>query len=160
MFLLDTEVIAELRRGVRTDPALAGWAGAVPRERLFLSAVSLLDLENAALRLAAREKAQAQRLQRWIDEQVLPAFDGRILPVDAAVVRRRRALTLTDPRDALLAATALNQGLVLATRRIAAFKAAKAKLIDPWQQAPAEDSDWRHADRGEPHWLKTLFVRA
>ena len=49
---------------------------------------------------------------------------------------------------------------MLATRRIAAFKAAKAKLIDPWQQAPAEDTDWRHADRGEPHWLKTLFVRA
>ena len=160
MFLLDTDVVAELRRGGQADAALTGWAGGVARERLFLSTVSLLDLEQAAARLPPREKAQAERLRRWIDEQVLSAFDGRILPLDGATVRRCRGLALPDPRDTLIAATALEQGLTLATRRTPAFKAAKVKLIDPWKHAPEAASDWRHADRGEPHWLKTLFVRA
>lgn len=160
MFLLDTDVVAELRRGAQADGPPAEWAGGLTREHLFLSAVSLLDLENAAARHVTRDKAGGLRLQRWIDEQVLPAFDGRILPVDAAVVRRRRALALSDPRDALIAATALEQGLTIATRRLPAFKAAKVKLLDPWTYTAGEDTDWRHASRGEPHWLKTLFVRA
>ncbi|WP_260599970.1 PIN domain-containing protein [Sphingomonas endolithica] len=158
MFLLDTDVVAELRRGASADAAVAAWAGGMPREHLFLSAVSLLDLENAAAR-SPRDKVQAVRLQRWIDEQVLPAFDGRILPVDAAVIRRRRGLTL-DARDALIAATALEQGLTVATRAGAAFRGVKIKLLDPWKYAREEDTDWRQASRGEPHWLKSLFVRA
>ena len=156
MFLLDTDVVAELRRGAQADAALAGWARSVTRDHLFISAVSLLDLESAAA--YPRDKAQGARLQRWIDEQVLPAFDGRILPVDAAVVRRRRGL-LPDPRDALVAATALVQGLTVATRRIAAFKPAKVKLFDPWAYKAEDETDWRHAHRDEPHWLKTLFAR-
>lgn len=159
MFLLDTDVVAELRLGAAADAALAGWAGSVPREHLFLSAVSLIDLENAAASSSPRDKARALRLQRWIDEQVLPAFDGRILPVDAAVIRRRRDVALPDARDALIAATALEQGLTVATRRGHAFKGVKIKLSDPWKFT-ADDTDWRQASRGEPHWLKTLFVRA
>ena len=157
MFLLDTDVIAELRRGSGADAALAKWACTAPREQFFLSAVTLLDLEHAA---ASRDKPHALRLRRWIDEQVLPAFEGRVLPLDAAIVARRRAVTLSDPRDALIAATALDKGLTLATRRGAAFKPAKVRLIDPWSYAAEDDVDWRQASRNEPHWLKTLFVRA
>lgn len=160
MFLLDTDVVAELRRGAMADTAVAAWAGSLSPEQLFLSAVTLLDLENAASRDSAREKAQAARLQRWIDEQVLPAFAGRIVALDAAVIARRRTLAMSDPRDALVAATALERGMTLATRRSAAFKQAKVKLIDPWQYAPEDELDWRRASRSEPHWLKTLFVRA
>jgi predicted nucleic acid-binding protein len=160
MFLLDTDVVAELRRGTQADAAVAAWAGSLAPEQLFLSAVSLFDLETAATRHAPREKAQTVRLQRWIDEQVLPAFAGRIVPLDAAIVGRRRSVTLSDPRDALVAATALDRGMTLATRRTAAFKSAKLKLIDPWQWTAEDDLDWRRASRGEPHWLKTLFVRA
>jgi predicted nucleic acid-binding protein len=160
MFLLDTDVVAELRRGAQADAAVAAWAGSLAPEQLFLSAVSLFDLETAAARHAPREKAQTVRLQRWIDEQVLPAFAGRIVPLDAAIVGRRRSVTLSDPRDALVAATALDRGMTLATRRTAAFKSAKLKLIDPWQWTAEDDLDWRRASRSEPHWLKTLFVRA
>lgn len=160
MFLLDTDVVTELRRGAKADSAVAAWAGALAPEQLFLSAVSLLNLENAAARHAPREKAQTIRLQRWIDEQVLPAFAGRIVALDAAIIGRRRAVALSEPRDALVAATALERGMTLATRRTAAFKQAKMKLLDPWQYAPEDDLDWRRASRSEPHWLKTLFVRA
>lgn len=156
MFLLDTDVVAELRLGARADALVAAWARSVTREHFFVSTISLLDLEAAA----ARDKVHGPRLRRWIDDQLLPAFADRILPVDTAVVRRRRSIPLPDPRDALIAATALEQGLTVATRRPPAFKAAKVKLLDPWKQPAAEETDWRHANRGEPHWLKTLFVRA
>jgi predicted nucleic acid-binding protein len=160
MFLLDTDSVAELRRGAEGNAAVAAWAGTLLPEQLFLSAVSLLDLETAAARHVPREKAHALRLQRWIDEQVLPAFDGRIVALDAAIVRRRRTLALPDPRDALIAATALERGMTLATHRTAAFKTAKVRLIDPWLYTAEDDLDWRRASRSEPHWLKTLFVRA
>lgn len=160
MFLLDTDVMAELRRGAKADAPVAAWANALAPEQLFLSAVSLLDLETAAMRHAQREKAQALRLQRWIDEQVLPAFAGRIVALDAAIIGRRRTCAMSDPRDALIAATALERGMTLATRRVAAFKSGKVKLLDPWKYAPEDDADWRRASRSEPHWLKTLFVRA
>lgn len=159
MFLLDTDVVAELRQGVRADALLVAWAAALTREHLFLSAISLLDLENAAAEQGRRDKAAGVRLLRWIDTQVVPAFEGRILPVDAAVVQRRRHIALADPRDALIAATAAVQGLTIATRRLPAFKAAKIKLVDPWKHAP-DETDWRQANQAEPHWLKTLFVRA
>lgn len=159
MFLVDTDVVVGLRLGARADPSLAAWASAAPREHLFLSAASLLDLEQAAARQAPRDKAQGLRLQRWIDEQVVPAFDGRILPVDVAVVRRRRAVALAEPRDALVAATALEAGLTIATRRGAAFKGAKIRTLDPWRHVVEDDTDWRRASLAEPHWLKSLFVR-
>lgn len=160
MFLLDTDVVAELRRGTQGDAAVAAWAGTLAPEQLFLSAVSLIDLENAAIRRPPRDKAHTARLQRWIDEQVLTAFAGRIVPLDAAIIARRRAVAVSDPRDALVAATALDRGMTLATRRTAAFKSPKLKLLDPWQWTAEDDLDWRRASRTEPHWLKTLFVRA
>lgn len=160
MFLLDTDVVAGLRRGAQADAALAAWAGALPPEQLFLSVVTLLDLETAAARGALHEKTQAARLQRWIDEQVLPAFAGRIVSLDAAIIGRRRTVALSDPRDALVAATALDRGMTLATHRTAAFKPARLKLVDPWHYSAEDDLDWRRASRSEPHWLKTLFVRA
>lgn len=159
MFLVDTDVVAALRLGARADPALVAWASAAPREHLFLSTISLLDLESAAARHVPREKAQAARLQRWIDEQVVPAFEGRILPVDLAITRRRRGVALAEPRDALIAATALEQGLTIATRRGAAFKGLKIRTLDPWRHVVEDDIDWRRASLAEPHWLKSLFVR-
>lgn len=159
MFLLDTDVVTELRRGAKADAAVAAWATTVSPEQLFLSAVSLLDLENAASRHLPREKAQAVRLRRWIDEQLLPAFAARIVALDAAIIARRRTLALPESRDALVAATALERGMTLATRRIAAFKPAKLKLFDPWLYTAETDLDWRRESRSEPHWLKTLFVR-
>jgi predicted nucleic acid-binding protein len=164
MYLLDTPVVFELRkaRAGRTDPGLATWAGGVARQNLFLSALSLLELENGAMRMERRAKAAGAPLRAWIDGQLVPAFDGRILPIDAAVVRRRGTLPLADSRDALLAATAVEHGLTLVTRNTTAFKGGRVKLFNPWGYAPEageDDEEWDRAGKTGGLWLKNLFVR-
>jgi predicted nucleic acid-binding protein len=105
-------------------------------------------------------------LRAWLDEQVMKAFDGRILPVDAGVVKKRAALSHTESkneRDALITATAQVHGLVLVTRNAAAFKSARVKLFNPWGYTPDEetgdDADWQQVARSGPLWLKNLFLR-
>lgn len=164
MYLLDTPVTLELRnaRAGRTDPGLAAWAAGVSRQTLFLSALTLLELEEGAAQAARQDKGAGTALLAWIADQVMPAFDGRILAVDAAVVRRRAQIALSNTRDALLAATALEHGLTLVTRQTAAFKGSRVKLFNPWGYKPEdeEEADWREAGRTGPLWLKNLFVRA
>ena len=161
MYLLDTPIVFDLRkaRSAQSDTGLAGWAAGVARERLFLSAISLVELGAAAARA---NKASGAALRAWIDDQVVPAFEGHILPLDAAVARRRGDLAITDTRDALFAATALEHGLSLVTRNKAAFKGARVRLYDPTGYRPAETedaSDWRTAGRSGPLWLRNLFIR-
>jgi len=165
MYLLDTGVVFELRkaRGGGTDPAFASWAAGLSRQTLFISAITLLELDHGAARVARGDKAAGLALREWIDSQVLGAFDGRILPVDTAVVRRRSQLQYGDARDGLIAATAVEHGLTLATRNITAFKSGRVKLLNPWAykaDALDEDGDWRQAAKAGPLWLKNLFVRA
>jgi predicted nucleic acid-binding protein len=162
MYLLDTPVVAELRKAKsgRTDAGLAAWASGVSRQNLFLSALSLLELDQGAARLERQDKAAGAAVRGWIEGQVLAAFEGRILAIDAAVVRRRAALPIADARDGLLAATAAEHGLTLVTRSAAAFKGARVKLFNPWGYSPeADEEDWRQAGRSGPLWLKNLFVR-
>lgn len=165
MFLLDAPVVLEMRhaRTGRADAGVAAWAGGVTRHSLFVSALTLLELESGAALLARRDKDAALARQAWIDNQVMPAFEGRILPVDAAVVRRRAHLPQANPRDGLLAATALEHGLTLVTRNVAAFKAGRVKVFNPWGYSPEtaeDDADWNQATRGGPMWLQNLFVRS
>ena len=164
MYLLDTEIVSELRKAKagRTDPGLAGWAAGVARQSMFISALTLLELETGAARVERGDKAAGQALKAWIEGQVVTAFDGRILPVDAAVVRRRGQLGYADSRDGLIAATALEHGLTLVTRNPGAFKIGRMRLFNPWGYAPEaadEDADWGQAARAGPLWLKNLFVR-
>lgn len=162
MYLLDTAVIAELRRAKarRTSEGLVNWAAGTDRTQLFLSVISLLELQSGAARLARRDKAAGAAVGAWIADQILPAFAGRLLAVDAPIVRRRAKVPIADDRDGLLAATALEHGLTLVTRETAAFKGVKLKLLDPWNfdEGDAED-DWQQAGRSSPLWLKNLFVR-
>lgn len=163
MFLLDTPIVFELRgaRAGRAEAGLTAWASGVARERLFLSALTLVELEASAAEALRRDKAAGAVLRSWIDEQLLPAFEGHILPLDAAVARRRGQLALSETRDALFAATALEHGLTLVTRNTAAFRGARVKLFDPrGYTADADEGDWRDAARTGPLWLKNLFVRA
>ncbi|MBO9623588.1 MAG: type II toxin-antitoxin system VapC family toxin [Sphingomonas sp.] len=164
MYLLDTPIVFELRkaRAGQADPGLTAWAAEVARERLFLSAISLVELEAAVTRAARADKAEGAALRGWIDQQVLPAFDGHVLALDAAVARRRGELALPDTRDALLAATALEHGLTLVTRDKAAFKGTRVRLFDPtgYELAAGEDdADWRTAARTGSLWLRNLFIR-
>lgn len=138
MFLLDTNVVSELRktRSGRADAQVVAWAAGVPLAEQFLSAITVLELEVGVLRAERRDPAQAAVLRLWLEAQVLPAFAGRVLPVDAAVARRCARLHVPDPRgerDALIAATALEHGLTLATRNIADFAGCGLLLLNPWQ---------------------------
>ncbi|PIB92915.1 PIN domain-containing protein [Caulobacter sp. FWC2] len=165
MHLLDTDLVFELRnaKAGATDAGLAAWAGAAPRSSLFISALTLLELETAAARAERRDKVQGPRLREWLDSRVLPAFDGRVLAIDAAVVRRRTHVPLTDGRDALLAATALEHGLTLATRDTATYaKVPRLKLFNPWGFKPEaldDDEDWGQAAKAGTQWLRNIFVR-
>lgn len=164
MFLLDTEIVVELR-GARSGTAgagLAAWAAAVPRQSMFLSVQALIDIEQAAARARKRSRDIGTAWDRWITGQLLPAFEGRIIPVDPLVARRAAQLGYDDMRDALLAATALQHSLTLATRRTAAFRGARIRLLDPWRHSTevAAEGDWREASRAGSLWFKNLFVRA
>jgi predicted nucleic acid-binding protein len=163
MFLVDSAVLLDLRHA-RTDgegAALAGWAQRTSRQSMFLSALSLVELEKAAVLAAKQGKAAGAAWRSWIDGQLLRAFEGRVLPVDLAIARRRAALPFDHDRDALLAATALEHGLTLVTYRTAAFRGARLKLLDPSRPAPdaGEDGDWREATRARSPWIRNLFIR-
>lgn len=164
MYLLDTDIVLELRNAKAggTDAGLASWAAGVARSSLFISAVTLLELETGAARVERKDKAAGLALRTWLDDQVAAAFEGRILPVDAAVVRGRSRLPLTDARDALLAATALEHGLILVTRDVSAFKVNRLKLFNPWgfkPEAPDDSEDWGQAAKAGSQWLRNIFVR-
>jgi toxin FitB len=164
MYLLDTGILSELRRAKagRADAGLASWAAGIDRTQLFLSVITLMELQSGVGRVARKDKPAGAALKAWIDDQILPAFSGRLLSVDAPIVRRRFLLSIADDRDALVAATAIEHGLTLVTRAAAAFKGAKLKLLDPSDydaDESADDADWRQAGRAGPLWLKNLFVR-
>ena len=136
MFLLDTNVISELRRPERADRNVVAWASAIPAASFFLSAVSILEIELGTLQIARKDAAQGTILRTWIDDQILPRFEGRILAVDTAVAQRCARLHVPDPRaerDALIAATAMVHGLTVVTRDIADFEPTGVALLDPWR---------------------------
>ncbi|WP_077146779.1 PIN domain-containing protein [Sphingopyxis sp. KK2] len=161
MYLLDTDVVLDLREARAESAALAGWAQRISRHAMFLSALSIVELDNAAALAGKQGKAVGAAWRSWIDDQLLPAFEGRIVPVDLAVARRRAALSFDQDRDALFAATALEHGLALVTYRPTAFRTARLKLVDPSRAAPeaGEASDWREATRERAPWLRNLFIR-
>ncbi len=135
MFLLDTNVLSELRRRAKVHPRVGAWAESVLPTDLFLSAITILEIEAGMLSVRRRDPAQGKVLGEWIDGKVLPAFEGRILPVDTTVARRCARLHVPDPRaerDALIAATALVHGLTVATRNMADFLAMGVPLFNPW----------------------------
>ncbi len=138
MFLLDTNVVSELRkvRAGKADPNVASWVRGVPAGSLFLSVIVIQELEIGTLLVERRDPAQGAILRAWLDEHVLPAFAGHMLPVDTAVARRAAALHVPDPgpiRDGLIAATALVHGITVATRNLVDFKPTGVMLLNPWE---------------------------
>lgn len=165
MFLLDTGIVLELRKAKagHPDAGLMAWAAGIPRQKLFISALNLLEIENAAARLGRKDRAAGLVVRAWIDERLIPAFEGRVLAVDAAVVRRRAQLPYANTRDGLLAATALEHGLTFVTHRVSAFRAGRVKLLNPSgyvAQPSEEDEDWAQGTQTGHQWLKNLYVRA
>ena len=137
MYLLDTNIVSELRKAAarKADPKVLAWANGVSTALLFLSAVTVLELEIGVLLVERRDPSQGSALRSWLDTRVLPAFTDRILPVDTAVARRCARLHVPDrrsDRDALIAATALVHRLTIVTRNVEDFAPTGAKLLNPW----------------------------
>ena len=138
MYLLDTNVVSELRKAKsgKADPNVVAWAQPIAVGSLFLSAITVLELELGVLLTEWRDPAQGKVLRAWLDQSVLPAFEGRILPVDVEVARRCARMHVPDPRserDALIAATALVHGMTVVTRNVPDFSGLDLTLLDPWQ---------------------------
>lgn len=137
MYLLDTNVISELRKapGGQANPGVVAWFRLLTPHQLYLSAITVVELEVGIRQLERRDASQGNRLRRWLTAQVLPSFEGRILPVDIAVASRCAQLMVPDPQspwDALIAATALDRNLTVITRNVRDFQASGVALHNPW----------------------------
>ncbi|TQV78161.1 type II toxin-antitoxin system VapC family toxin [Exilibacterium tricleocarpae] len=137
MYLLDTNVVSELRKAKsgKIDKNVLAWADKVATSSLFLSVISIMELETGVLLIERRDPTQGAVLRSWLNTHVLPAFSERILPVDTAVAQCCARLHVPDPRsdrDALIAATALVHGITVVTRNVDDFVATKVELLNPW----------------------------
>jgi predicted nucleic acid-binding protein len=140
MFILDTNVVSELRkvRLGKADENVARWADSVTSADLYLSVITVQELEIGVLLAERRDPPQGAMLRTWLNSHVLPAFGGRILAIDTAVVLRSAKLHVPDPRpvrDCLIAATALVHGMTVATRNVADFEPTGARIMNPWSAA-------------------------
>ncbi|WP_025038206.1 type II toxin-antitoxin system VapC family toxin [Bradyrhizobium sp. DOA9] len=138
MFLLDTNVVSELRRPDRADRNVLAWANTVPAASFFISAISILEIELGARLIERGDAAQGAVLRAWIDHHILARFKGRILPIDTAVAQHCAQLHVPNPRaerDALIAATALVHGLTVVTRNMEDFEPTGVPLLNPWDDA-------------------------
>ena len=136
MFLLDTNVISELRRPDRANPRVVEWADSVPTVQFYLSVISLFEIERGARQVARKDAARGRILRAWIDNHILARFENRILAIDAAVALRCAPLHVPNPRserDAFIAATALTHGMTVVTRNVDDFASTGVKLFNPWK---------------------------
>lgn len=137
MYLLDTNVISELRKepAGKADKNVIRWAHATSPESLYLSVITILELEVGILSMERRDPEQGALLRRWLEIQVLPAFEGRILPLNMSVARRCAQLHVPDKRaerDAMIAATASIHRMKVVTRNVADFEQVGVEVINPW----------------------------
>lgn len=135
MYLVDTNVVSELRKGRKADRSVTMWAQALPPASLYLSVLSILELEIGILLVDRRDRKQGRILRAWMDGHVLPSFSGRILAVDTVIAQRCAALHVPNPRsdrDALIAATALVHGMTVVSRNLAHFEPTGVAIINPW----------------------------
>lgn len=138
MYLLDTNVISELRKAKsgKADKNVVSWANSVSATSLFLSVITILELETGILLVERRDPAQGATLRSWLNAHVLPAFSERILAVDTVVAQCCARLHIPDPRsdrDALIAATALVHGMTVVTRNVDDFEPTGVEILNPWK---------------------------
>ena len=137
MYILDTNAISELRkiRLGKADPHVAAWFANVDAAGLFVSAITIMELELGVLLMERKDARQGAVLRAWLDQHVLPEFSARMLPVDMAVASRCARLHVPDKRndrDALIAATALVHGMTVVTRNVADFASTGVGVVNPW----------------------------
>ncbi|MFE3545160.1 type II toxin-antitoxin system VapC family toxin [Nocardia sp. NPDC059177] len=136
-YLLDTNVLSELRKSAKAaDPAVRAWTSARRPSELYLSVVTIMELDIGIGRVERRDDEQGKRLRAWLEDTVLDTFAGRILDIDLAVARRAAHMHVPDPRperDTLIAATAGEHGMTVATRNVKDFTATGVPIVNPWE---------------------------
>jgi predicted nucleic acid-binding protein len=140
MFVLDTNVVSELQkiRFGKADAQVANWADGVEAVSLYVSAITILELEIGVLQMESRDPGRGAMLRAWMDNHVLPEFAERVLPVDTKVAQRCARLHVPDrraERDALIAATALVHGMTIVTRNVADFEPTGVPVLNPWDDS-------------------------
>ncbi|RXH41979.1 type II toxin-antitoxin system VapC family toxin [Bradyrhizobium zhanjiangense] len=138
MFLLDTNVISELRRPDKAHRNVAAWASSIPAASFFISVISILEIELGARLIERKDTTQGAILRAWIDNHILARFEDRILAIDTAVAQRCAQLHVPNPRaerDALIEATAFVHGLTIVTRNVGDFEPTGVPLLNPWGDA-------------------------
>ena len=138
MFILDTNVVSELRkvRLGKADVNVTAWTQRVDAADLFVSVITIMELELGVLSIERKDATQGAMLRSWLEQHVLPEFSGRTLPVNTAVAQRCARLHVPDKRgerDAIIAATGLVHGMTVVTRNVADFTPTGVKVINPWE---------------------------
>lgn len=137
MYLIDTSVISEIRKGRRSNPHVAAWFRRVGDDELFLSVLVVGEIRQGIERLRPRDPRGARSIERWLDE-ILQSFGDRILPVDDRVAQNWGRLN--SPRalpviDSLLAATAQTHGLTLVSRNTKDIERSGVRCLNPFEES-------------------------
>lgn len=135
MFLIDTNVLSALRRPETAPPAVTAWAAAIPVGDLYLSVMSVYEIDLGIRRMERRDPAQGTVLRAWFSRRVIANFRDRILPITEAVAMQCAHLQVPDPRperDSFIAATALVHRLMVVTRNVRDFVDMGVTLVNPW----------------------------
>ena len=138
MYLLDTNVVSELRKiqSGRVNRRVEAWVNSVDAELLFLSVVTVLELETGALLMERRDRLQGRLICEWINKLILPSFAGRVLSIDMPIALRCAAMHVPNrrpDRDGWIAATALVHGMTVVTRNVADFQPMGVAVLNPWE---------------------------
>jgi predicted nucleic acid-binding protein len=139
VLLLDTNVVSELRKvkAGKADKNVARWSKSVEANELFISVITLQEIELGVLLMERKDKKQGALLRSWLDDHVIPAFAGRTLSIDATIAKKCAELSVASPRpyrDSFIAATALVHQMTLVTRDVGDFETMSVALLNPWDK--------------------------
>lgn len=136
MYILDTNVLSELRRGSKADPRVSTWIDNTEPATLYLSAMTVHELEVGVLLMERRDPVQGRFLRAWMTDNVMAVFVSRILALDTAVMLQSARFHAPNPhplRDGLIAATALVHDMTVVTRNVDDFARTGVRLLNPWE---------------------------
>jgi toxin FitB len=141
MFILDTDVVSELRKAKagKAHKSVVAWNKHTALIKTYISIITIHELELGVSLLERKDENQGGILRAWLETRVLPQFEGRILPIDTAVARRSAKLHVPNPRpmrDAFIAATALTHGMTVVTRNVGDFRPMGVEILNPWEWRP------------------------
>lgn len=139
MYLLDTNVVSELRKASvnKADAEVMNWARTISVAEMYISVITVMELELGILLVERKDVKQAKALREWLNKQVIPSFINRIIPFDVPEALCCASLHSSNPkseRDAMIAATASVHNMAVVTRNINDFKETGVILINPWDK--------------------------